>query len=113
MAISFGSEQDYLEIKRMIFPRFYFLSNAELLDILADSRNPESVQVILLFSVSDTISQPGQNFIVLLTLVSGPQPHLMKCFENIKQLLIWKQEMGPPAVIMLVSAEGETLLLPK
>uniref|UniRef100_G1MBG8 Dynein axonemal heavy chain 14 n=1 Tax=Ailuropoda melanoleuca TaxID=9646 RepID=G1MBG8_AILME len=78
------SLEDYLEIKRMIFPRFYFLSNAELLDILADSRNPESVQ-----------------------------PHLMKCFENIKQLLIWKQEMGPPAVIMLVSAEGETLLLPK
>lgn len=37
----------------------------------------------------------------------------MKCFENIKQLLIWKQEIGPPAVIMLMSAEGETLLLPK
>ncbi|CAK7310997.1 Dynein axonemal heavy chain 6 [Vulpes lagopus] len=35
---------DYLEIKRMIFPRFYFLSNAELLDILADSRNPGSLQ---------------------------------------------------------------------
>ncbi|XP_044772138.1 dynein axonemal heavy chain 14 [Neomonachus schauinslandi] len=76
--------EDYLEIKRMIFPRFYFLSNAELLDILADSGTPESVQ-----------------------------PHLVKCFENIKQLLIWKQEIGPPAVIMLISAEGETLLLPK
>ncbi|XP_048968435.1 dynein axonemal heavy chain 14 isoform X2 [Canis lupus dingo] len=78
------SLEDYLEIKRMIFPRFYFLSNAELLDILADSRNPGSLQ-----------------------------PHLVKCFENIKQLLIWKQEIGPPAVIMLMSAEGETLLLPK
>ncbi|XP_057583181.1 dynein axonemal heavy chain 14 [Hippopotamus amphibius kiboko] len=76
--------EDYLELKRMVFPRFYFLSNDELLDILSESRNPESVQ-----------------------------PHLVKIFENIKQLLIWKQEIGPPAVMMLISAEGETLVLPK
>ncbi|XP_068841823.1 dynein axonemal heavy chain 14-like [Capricornis sumatraensis] len=76
--------EDYLETKRMIFPRFYFLSNAELLDILSDSRNPECVQ-----------------------------PHLVKCFENIRRLLIWKQEIGPPAVVMFISAEGETLVLPK
>lgn len=47
----------YMESKRHIFPRFYFISNYELLELLGNSKNPDSIQ-----------------------------PHLKKLFTNISKI---------------------------
>ena len=36
--------EDYLEVKRRAFPRFYFISNDELVEILANSANINMIQ---------------------------------------------------------------------
>lgn len=73
--------EDYLTMKRMAFPRFYFLSNDELLEILAQSRNVQAVQ-----------------------------PHLSKCFDGIKSL-DFGPEQGSINILGMVSAEGERVSL--
>ena len=60
------------------FPRFCFLSNDELLEILAQSRNFQAVQ-----------------------------PHLIKCFDNIKGLDFGAAAPGSIDVTGMISSEGE------
>jgi dynein heavy chain len=55
----------YLETKRLVFPRFYFIANAALLDILSNGYDPQSVQ-----------------------------KHLGDCFDAIKSLKYIKDDAG-------------------
>ena len=82
--------EDYLESKRTAFPRFYFLSNDELLEILAQTRNVQAVQ-----------------------------PHMMKCFDAIKKLDFGGDHPSSPApkdensvdIYGMISSEGEYVSL--
>jgi dynein heavy chain len=76
--------EDYLEMKRMAFPRFYFLSNEELFDILANARNPNAIQ-----------------------------SHLVKCFSNIRKLELSTVHRTCPSIRSMISAEGEVVPLLK
>lgn len=62
--------QDYLETKRIAFPRFYFVAPADLLDILSKGSNPQAIL-----------------------------RHLSKCFDNVHNLSFKKDDRGEPTKV--------------
>ncbi|XP_076632445.1 dynein heavy chain 2, axonemal kl-2 [Colletes latitarsis] len=72
--------EQYLETKRNVFPRFYFISNDDLLEILGNAKKPEMIQ-----------------------------PHIKKLFENIKSLAFGKSLAGKQLAYGMASSEGETV----
>ena len=80
----------YLETKRQIFPRFYFLSNDDLLEILGQSKNPEAVSSIVETQTESMYrAYPNLHF-TIFHFILQVQPHLKKCFDNIKSLKMAK-----------------------
>ena len=76
------SLEHFLQKKRTTFPRFYFLSNENLLKIFAESRNPKAVQPFLqkLFEGIQKLefSQSGQE-VTSMTSSEGENIPLVKC----------------------------------
>lgn len=74
----------YLEQKRQQFPRFYFLSNDELLQILANAADVKQVE-----------------------------KHINKCFDNICGLVLVDSGSNIPDISGMVSGEGEAVEFPR
>lgn len=75
--------EEYLNKKRKSFARFFFLSDDELLEILARTKVPQAVQ-----------------------------PHLRKCFEAIYALDFGAENRGED-IFHMISAEGEKVPMTK
>lgn len=73
------SLNEYLDMKRQIFPRFFFISTEELLSILGSSQK------------------------------NCVQDHMNKMFDNIKSLSLAKSAMGEHVATAMNSSEGEIM----
>ena len=75
---------DYLKLKRQNFPRFFFLSNEDLLEIMGQSKDPTPMN-----------------------------KHVKKCFEGIQLLTISKGGMKtkPHQITSLIAPDGEEVSL--
>lgn len=82
------SLEAYLESKRVVFPRFYFLSNDELIEIIAQAQNARAVQ-----------------------------PYMSKCFDAIWRIQfenddeegkpLQSEDKSPTNIISMISPEKE------
>lgn len=69
----------YLETKRHIFPRFYFISNDDMLEILGNSKKPEAIQ-----------------------------PHYKKLFDNLNKIKMQKNSISNKMeAVGMFSEDGE------
>ncbi|XP_037870398.1 dynein axonemal heavy chain 2 isoform X3 [Bombyx mori] len=72
--------EKYLETKRQLFPRFYFVSNDDMLEILGNSKKPQLIQT-----------------------------HLKKLFDNVNKIRIDKNALGLPVAKAMMSEDGECI----
>ncbi|XP_071050357.1 dynein axonemal heavy chain 2 isoform X2 [Onthophagus taurus] len=77
--------EKYLETKRHVFPRFYFISNDDMLEILGNAKKPEAVQ-----------------------------PHLKKLFDNMNKIKLQKNiTSGKSEAAGMFADDGEYMEFPK
>jgi dynein heavy chain len=88
--------EDYLEMKRGGFARFYFLSNDELLEILSQAKDPTRVQPFLckVFEAIDTLTFEEDNSVNEMVSKEGEALFFVETMHTAgKQVEAWMTEV--------------------
>lgn len=94
---------EYLDSKRLKFPRFYFISKEDLLCILGNS-DPKSIQEHLIKVKNDLKNKSN---LISNTLFS------FQMFDNIKSLKLSRDQFDVPCAAAMISSEGEQMIFRK
>jgi dynein heavy chain len=102
----------YLETKRAAFPRFYFLSNDELLSILSQTRNPQAVQEHMskCFDSINRVVFEGANIIGMMDMIKENVPFVEPVITG-PVVEKWLSEVEVAMVNGLYAITKETLEL--
>lgn len=99
---------DYLETKKLIYPRFYFISSADLLDILSNGKVPSFRYNNFKFA---------SRYLHARFTATGNNPemvckHLPKLYDSLAKLH-WKLEGGKPTKHAngMVAKDGEEMAM--
>ncbi|KAI5737300.1 hypothetical protein M8J76_012015 [Diaphorina citri] len=90
------SLNEYLEKKRSTFPRFYFLSDEDLLEILGQSNKPSVMQSHLkkLFAGIHSIIFSGENNIVAMKSLEGEIVHFSSPIQITSDIEDWLHKLS-------------------